>query len=271
MRRARSLRQPNEECMTLDTLTFDGSCNPNPGGQLGYGWTITWADGRTQDGRGERPRHPENTVNVAEYNGLIAGLQAYLAASGQGPLTIRGDSQLIVGQVSGTMKTRQPHLAKLRDVAQALMRRVSKGATIRWNPREENSAADLLARGPQEQGSATPTDRTYVADVQQAPIAPELRTSIARLNVHPGPGFGDFARLRVGGTDALSSLKLAQLTQQAGADATAAVMRAFPDNLTQQAAVLRWAMRGLAVELAIRKGQVDAELAERAAPGRNRR
>ncbi len=38
------------------------------------------------------------------------------------------------------------------------------------------------------------------------------------------------------------------------------VEAAFPDAPTDQAAVLRWALRGLAVELAIRKGQVDGEL-----------
>jgi ribonuclease HI len=255
----------------MDKLTFDGSCNPNPGGVLGYGWTLLWADGRSQDGRGERPPDVSSTVNIAEYLGLINGLRAYIAAGGQGPLQVVGDSQLIIGQVTGAMKSKQPNLIRLRDEAQALIRRIPGGATLRWQRREENSAADLLARGPKESDLPTPAARTYVADVQTASISDDLRAAIARLNAHVSPGFSDVSRLRVGGTDALSSLRLAQLIEQAGPVAVTAIAQAFPDHLQQQAAVLRWALRGLAVEIAIRKGQVDRELAARAGNDGRRR
>jgi ribonuclease HI len=71
-----------------DRLTFDGSCDPNPGGRLGWGWILQWAAGPTTQGQDAQPPAPGNTVNLAEYQGLIAGLQAYLAASGQGPLVV---------------------------------------------------------------------------------------------------------------------------------------------------------------------------------------
>jgi hypothetical protein len=42
------------------------------------------------------------------------------------------------------------------------------------------------------------------------------------------------------------------------------VQAAVPDDTRQQAAVLRWVLRGLAGELAIRKGQANAAIAARA-------
>lgn len=128
--------------------------------------------------------------------------------------------------------------------------------------RSENTAADLLARGVDP---AVPPVRTLLApEAALGPLPPPLQAAIARLNDHPAPGFGDLARLRVGGRDVLSDWTLPQLQARAGAPTAATVQAAFPDAPAPQAAALRWALRGLALELAIAKGRVDLEIQARA-------
>src|SRR4051812_18704112 len=120
-----------------DILTFDGSCDPNPGGRLGWGWILTWADNHTTQGQAAQPPTPENTVNIAEYQGLIAGLRAYLAAGGAGPLQVQGDSQLIMYQMEGRYGVRQPALVALHATAQALCAQIAGGVSWRWMRRSE--------------------------------------------------------------------------------------------------------------------------------------
>lgn len=244
-----------------DQLSFDGSCDPNPGGRLGWGWQIRWRDGHATEGQGARLPNPTNTVNVGEYQGVLTGLMAYRQASGGGPLLVQGDSQLVIYQLSGRYGVGKPHLRALHAQVQAVVAAIPGAVTFQWVRREYNRTADALAGGHALDSS--PPVRTYLADVATAPIAPALRSAIAALNANPGPGFGEFVRLRVGGTDALSACDLPTLRTQVASEVWATVQAAFPDQPTDQAAVLRWALRGLALELAIRKGQVAAELRDR--------
>lgn len=81
--------------------------------------------------------------NVAEWRGLIAVLMAaqrYQAT----PLTIIGDSQLVVYQFTGTYATRQPHLATLRQEAIRQARGLT--VTVQWVPRAKNQEADALSK-----------------------------------------------------------------------------------------------------------------------------
>jgi hypothetical protein len=202
---------------------------------------------------------------VAEYHGLLAGLSAYLGLGRGGPLTVIGDSQLIIGQMSGAMKAKQRALVALRDQAAQLAGQISRGVIYRWAARAQNTAADALA----SDGASTlppPEARSYArgANVQTTPISAATRAAIVSLNANPAPGFRDFVRLAVGGADTFSARRLRELVIQAGPAAVDAVQAAFPEDEARQAAVLRWCLRGLAIELAVRKGQVDKELGERA-------
>ena len=150
-----------------DTLHFDGSCDPNPGGRLGFGWVLT-LDGETTTGRGEESPARSNTNNIGEYRGLIAGLRAYLESGRSGPLTVIGDSQLIIGQVTATMRAKQPQLAQLCAEARRLTQQIRGGATFEWRRRAQNSAADALA----SDGNSTlppPAARTYAEGCVPAP------------------------------------------------------------------------------------------------------
>jgi probable phosphoglycerate mutase len=83
------------------------------------------------------------TNNVAEYRGLIAGLEE-ARRLGADELEVRMDSKLVVEQMSGRWKVKHPGLAELHQQARAL---ASTFSTVRfsWIPREQNKHADRLA------------------------------------------------------------------------------------------------------------------------------
>jgi ribonuclease HI len=246
----------------MDRMSFDGSCDPNPGGRMGWSYIITFADGRTVQDHQQVPPHGANTVNVAEYRGLRDGLRAYLAADAQGPLHITGDSQLIINQVTGVYKVRKPELKPYHAEVVALTQQVHQ-LSIVWNPREHNTAADQLARGATAPTGALVDDDIFLHSPLQATLSTPVAAAIARLNANPAPGFKDFAALRIGGSDAFSKLTLVMAQEQAGAAAMERITQALADPKAQ-ATALRWALRGLGVRRAIRKVEVDAEIAIRA-------
>lgn len=119
----------------------DGGSRGNPG-PAGYGAVVR--DPRTgevlaerQDGLGIA------TNNVAEYTGLIAGLEA-AAELGASTVEARLDSKLVVEQMSGRWKIKnaalQPLALRAREVASGFER-----VTYTWVPRAKNAHADRLA------------------------------------------------------------------------------------------------------------------------------
>lgn len=154
-----------------------------------------------QRNRGEAPRAPGNTNNVAEYP-LEAGLRAYLAAGGRGPLRIIGDSKVVIGHIEKRrdrgLWPDKPHLAARCRAVFALLDQVSGDSTIGWRSQEENTDADALTR----LGNAVMpgvAERTYLADVGQVELNGGVAARIAAINAHPSPKFTHFAELRTGG------------------------------------------------------------------------
>jgi ribonuclease HI len=82
------------------------------------------------------------TNNVAEYKALIEGLVA-AEPFGARRVLVRADSKLVVEQVKGTWKVKQPHLLPLRDEARRLLTHYDD-VDIRHVPRAENFDADAL-------------------------------------------------------------------------------------------------------------------------------
>ena len=82
------------------------------------------------------------TNNVAEYRALIAGLDA-AAPFGARRVRIRADSKLVVEQVKGTWKVKQPHLRPLLEEARKLLAGYQE-VDVQHVPRAENAAADAL-------------------------------------------------------------------------------------------------------------------------------
>jgi len=84
----------------------------------------------------------ETTNNVAEYRALIAGLEA-AAATPARVARVRGDSKLVIEQVAGRWKVRQPHLKPLHAEACALLARYEE-IDLAHVRRDQNVEADAL-------------------------------------------------------------------------------------------------------------------------------
>jgi ribonuclease HI len=121
-------------------LYCDGASRGNPG-PASYGFVLLDGAGRVVTERGEALG--ETTNNVAEYRGLVAGLEAALAAR-VGVLEVRLDSLLLVRQVMGEYRVKAPGLKPLHRRAVGLLARIGS-ARVKHIPREQNSRADALA------------------------------------------------------------------------------------------------------------------------------
>jgi len=82
------------------------------------------------------------TNNVAEYKALIAGLQAAQQFS-PGTVHVRADSKLVIEQLAGRWKVKQPHLKPLHAQARALLDTFAR-VDLAHVPREQNTDADAL-------------------------------------------------------------------------------------------------------------------------------
>jgi probable phosphoglycerate mutase len=85
----------------------------------------------------------EVTNNVAEYRGLIIGLQVAHQHEPSSVL-VRMDSKLVVEQMSGRWKIKHAGLQPLAQEAAQLVRAIGD-VTFEWVPRKDNSHADRLA------------------------------------------------------------------------------------------------------------------------------
>jgi broad specificity phosphatase PhoE/ribonuclease HI len=121
----------------------DGGSRGNPG-TAGYGALVRDAEtGRVLAERAASVGRATN--NVAEYGGLVAGLQAALDLDPEAEVEVRMDSKLVVEQMSGRWKIKHPDMQKLALQAQQIARRLRGGVRYSWVPRAQNSAADALA------------------------------------------------------------------------------------------------------------------------------
>jgi ribonuclease H / adenosylcobalamin/alpha-ribazole phosphatase len=119
----------------------DGGSRGNPG-PAGYGAVVWTADHNTV--LAERKQAiGRATNNVAEYSGLIAGLEE-AANLGASEVDVNMDSKLVVEQMSGRWKVKHPDMAPLHQQATALSTRFER-VTYTWIPRAKNSHADRLA------------------------------------------------------------------------------------------------------------------------------
>lgn len=131
----------------LVVVQFDGACEPpGTGGIATYGFTIDGEGYAVEEcGLAVRPGSPTATNNVAEYAGAIRALEWLVARQYAGPVVVRGDSQLVVRQMTGEYQVRADHL---RAYHERLAQLAAKFEEVRfeWVPREENQRADALSK-----------------------------------------------------------------------------------------------------------------------------
>jgi ribonuclease HI len=122
------------------TLNFDGGSRGNPG-PAGIGVVVSAADGTPLVTLGRFIGRATN--NVAEYTALIVAMEE-ARKLGARKIIIRGDSELIIKQMRGEYRVKNPDLRVLYDRAQVLFRQFEH-AKLEHNLREKNELADKLA------------------------------------------------------------------------------------------------------------------------------
>ncbi|MFX0579154.1 bifunctional RNase H/acid phosphatase [Nocardia nepalensis] len=135
----------------------DGGSRGNPG-PAGYGAVVFAAD-HTRVLAERKEYIGISTNNVAEYRGLIAGLEA-AAELGARTVAVRMDSKLVVEQMSGRWKVKHAAMIPLADRARRLVAGFDS-VSFTWIPREQNSRADRLANEAMD-------DATLIGEVHAA-------------------------------------------------------------------------------------------------------
>jgi probable phosphoglycerate mutase len=135
----------------------DGGSRGNPG-PAGYGALVRDAD--TGVVLAERSESlGVTTNNVAEYNGLIAGLRAAAeitpGAEAEVEVEVRMDSRLVVEQMSGRWKIKHPDMKPLAAAATEAARPFAR-VSYTWVPRERNKDADRLANEAMDRAAGRP-------------------------------------------------------------------------------------------------------------------
>ncbi len=117
----------------------DGGSRGNPG-PAAYGALVRDAgSGDLLDEEGQTLGVATN--NVAEYSGLIAGLEMARAIDPGATVEVRMDSKLVIEQMAGRWKVKHPSMIPLALAAQKL-----RPLRVQWTwvRREQNKAADRL-------------------------------------------------------------------------------------------------------------------------------
>ena len=122
------------------TVFTDGASRGNPG-PSSIGAVVYDADGEEVHTVSRRLGRATN--NEAEYQAVIAGLEAALGLGG-GSVDLRMDSQLIVRQLEFRYRVRNARLRPFFERVVAL-RRQFESFKVTHVPREENRRADELA------------------------------------------------------------------------------------------------------------------------------
>jgi len=133
-------------------LHVDGASRGNPG-EAGFGVHVTGPDGtEVASLYGYLGRA---TNNVAEYQALLHGLR-FALGRGTSLVEVYSDSELLVRQIEGRYRVKNPGLRPLHREAMSLLARFET-ARVAHVPREENREADALAnRAVDERASNLP-------------------------------------------------------------------------------------------------------------------
>lgn len=181
----------------------DGGSRGNPG-VAGYGALVRDESGQVVRERAAPLGKASN--NVAEYTGLIVGLEAArdVAAGEPVDIDVRLDSKLVVEQMSGRWKIKHADMARLAQQAREIvagLRRAGGSVKFTWIPRAQNAAADALSnegmdghnidRRPQEaKSTGGPGVLVEAVAARESSASPEPLPRINRL-----PDLGEATRI----------------------------------------------------------------------------
>lgn len=146
----------------------DGGSRGNPG-PAGYGAAVL-IDGAVVAERAEFIGTATN--NVAEYRGLIAGLEAAAQINPDALVAVRMDSKLVVEQMSGNWKIKHPDMRELAYRAREIF--PAGRVVFEWIPRDKNAVADALANEAMDGGPGTVIARDFLVTQDDVTASEEL-------------------------------------------------------------------------------------------------
>lgn len=175
-------------------IEADGGSRGNPG-PAAFGSALVNAEtNEVIAARGETIGIASN--NVAEYRGLIGGLELALEHTPDAEVEVRMDSKLVIEQMAGRWKIKHAAMKPLALEANVLAQQLAP-ITWTWVPRERNKRADALANAA--------LDGTPISEVVPVatPSAPTQRSQNPLIGWR-GDAHGDpttFIMVRHGVTD----------------------------------------------------------------------
>lgn len=123
---------------------FDGACNNIGDNRSGYG-ALVKADGVViHRVHGCLGIGRDLSNNCAEYAGIIALFRLFIQ-SGITEAVIYGDSNLVVGQLTGRVKVKRGRYLPFFEEARSLYKQLP-AVRLQWIPREQNMEADELSQ-----------------------------------------------------------------------------------------------------------------------------
>jgi ribonuclease HI len=153
----------------------DGGARGNPG-PAGYGVVIQDESGRKVAALSEYLGHQTN--NFAEYQGLIAALE-YALQKGPKALKVISDSELLVRQIKGVYKVKNPTLKDLHARAKELIAQL-EWFSIGHALREHNQEADRLANEAMDKGMGRGARPASPAQNVAQPLPPQEFEGVVR-------------------------------------------------------------------------------------------
>lgn len=122
-------------------LNFDGASKGNPG-KAGCGAVLYSPSGDEVSSVSEYLGEKE-TNNYAEYSGLLSGLKLAISL-GIKRLIVRGDSSLVINQMTKMWKLKSENLIELNKECTELTSKFTS-ISFEYVPRNKNKRADALA------------------------------------------------------------------------------------------------------------------------------
>lgn len=116
----------------------------------------------------------KSTNNVAEYHGLLRGLEAAVEL-GADEVEFYMDSKLVVEQMNGRWKIKHPDMQKLAIEARRLLDQIPS-FSLEWVPRAKNSVADALSNVAMD--AAAKGDPVGILDMGSSEAAEAVAASV---------------------------------------------------------------------------------------------
>ncbi|ACK72589.1 ribonuclease H [Gloeothece citriformis PCC 7424] len=234
----------------IPILYFDGGSRGNPGEAAGAA-VIVMANGQHY---AVSKYLKIATNNEAEYTGLIIGLKQ-AQELGIKELIVKGDSQLIINQITGKWKVNSPHLKEFYHEAKQLIKNFEQ-ITLNWIRRNENQLADTevnrcIDRGEKGQQQNQVNSQYKKVDLNLNPIDKLIKLG-KRANKQ------DYTNLNLI-EDEFSRLGLSDLKQQVSENIQQKITNQWEGTEQDLAKVYQWYLRGLPLEMALRKVRIDGE------------